>query len=110
MSVSGPSYKPVVAVSWNATSGASSYTLEQTMPDGSVQTSRGITGTSVSSLIYASGEVEYRVKACNAAGCSGWSGYRGVFLESGSGGGKFGAAQVSWSDVVAVVDRKGNGS
>jgi len=34
------------------------------------------------SLIFATGTVKFRVKACNATGCSGWSGYASVTLHS----------------------------
>lgn len=85
LSVTGPSYKPVVHVSWNAVSHATNYTLEETLPQQApTSTSVGNT-TSVSSLIFADGQVSYRVKACNSVGCSAWSGYKSVMLASGGG-------------------------
>jgi len=80
---SGPTNKPVVKVSWSAISGASSYTVEKTEPGSSVgDTFYSGPNTSASSLIFATGTVKFRVKACNATGCSGWSGYGSVTLHS----------------------------
>ncbi|TPG03900.1 RHS repeat protein [Rhodanobacter glycinis] len=80
---SGPSNKPVVTVSWGAVAGATSYTVEETDPGSSVgDTFYSGPNTSASSLIFATGSVKFRVKACNATGCSGWSGYGYVTLQS----------------------------
>ncbi|MEO7067920.1 MAG: hypothetical protein ABI114_13480 [Rhodanobacter sp.] len=40
--------------------------------------------TSFSGLIYASGQVSYRVKACSSLGCSPYGPYASVWLESSS--------------------------
>ncbi|EIL88204.1 wall associated protein, partial [Rhodanobacter spathiphylli B39] len=83
---SGPSNKPVVTVSWSAVAGASSYTVEETDPGSSVgDTFYSGPNTSASSIIFATGSVKFRVKACNATGCSGWSGYGSVTLQSDFG-------------------------
>ncbi|MDW2981379.1 MAG: hypothetical protein WBG81_09410 [Rhodanobacter sp.] len=82
-SVSGPSYKPVVSVSWGAVSGATSYQLEETHPQDGVDIVYNGSATSWSQLIFATGTVQFRVKACNSAGCSAFSGYKGVTLNSG---------------------------
>lgn len=60
-------------VSWNATAGASSYTLQEQVNGGSwatVQTS-GVTSLAISGK--GNGTYGYRVEACNSAGCSAWS-------------------------------------
>ncbi|GAA0264612.1 hypothetical protein [Rhodanobacter caeni] len=80
---SGPTNKPVVTVSWGAVAGATSYVVEETEPGSSVgDTFYSGPNTSASSLIFATGTVKFRVKACNATGCSGWSGYGSVTLHS----------------------------
>jgi hypothetical protein len=83
LSVSGPYYKPVVNGSWTAVAGATSYQVEETHPQEGVSTSDNGSSTSFSALIYASGTVKFRVKACNSAGCSAYSGYASVMLQSG---------------------------
>ncbi|EIL97953.1 hypothetical protein RHOFW104T7_06615 [Rhodanobacter thiooxydans] len=82
-SVSGPSYKPVVSVSWGAVSGATSYQLEETHPQDGVSIVYNGSATSWSQLIFATGTVQFRVKACNSAGCSAFSNYSSVVLNSG---------------------------
>ena len=82
-SVSGPSNKPVVSVSWGAVSGATSYQLEETHPQDGVHIVYNGSGTSWSALTFATGTVQYRVKACNSAGCSAFSNYSSVMLNSG---------------------------
>ncbi|MEO7067924.1 MAG: RHS repeat protein, partial [Rhodanobacter sp.] len=84
LSVTGPGYRPVVHVSWAAISGATSYEVEQTHPQEGVSVIPGGSATSFSGLIYASGEVSYRVKACSSLGCSPYGPYASVWLESSS--------------------------
>ncbi|GAA0242846.1 hypothetical protein GCM10009126_05660 [Rhodanobacter caeni] len=80
---SGPTNKPVVTVSWGAVAGASSYVVEETEPGSSVgDTFYSGPNTSASALIFATGTVKFRVKACNVTGCSGWSSYGSVTLHS----------------------------
>jgi hypothetical protein len=38
-------------------------------------------------LMYYSGELDFRLQACNSMGCSGWSTYQHVILNSGNTGG-----------------------
>ena len=79
-SVHPPTGKPTLTVpassttgsytaSWTAVSGASSYTLEEQLGSGSWTAYSAITGTSKAISGKASGTYNYRVKACNAAGC-----------------------------------------
>jgi len=83
---SGPTDKPVVTVSWGAVAGATSYTVEITEPGASIgDTFYTGPNTSASSLVFASGTVKFRVKACNATGCSGWSDYGSITLQSDLG-------------------------
>jgi hypothetical protein len=83
LSVTGPSYRPVVNVSWAAISGATSYQVEQNHPQDGVSMAYNGSGTSVSSLIYADGTVSYRMKACSSIGCSPYGPEASVTLASG---------------------------
>jgi len=75
----------VVSVSWGAVSGATSYQLEETHPQDGVGIVYNGSATSWSQLILATGTVQFRVKACNSAGCSAFSVYCSVTLNSGLG-------------------------
>lgn len=69
-----------ITASWSAATRASSYNVELTLPDSSI-ISTTQTGTSYSyGLIHYSGQVKVRINACNASGCSGWSGYGSVYV------------------------------
>ncbi len=59
-----------IAVSWSASSTATSYTLQQRLGTGSW--SNAYTGAATSSMrtVTASGSYTYQVQACNASGCS----------------------------------------
>ncbi|MGN6234893.1 MAG: hypothetical protein ACTHNF_02240, partial [Dyella sp.] len=81
--VSGPSYKPTVALSWSAVTGATSYTLEMNHPQYGMENFYVGPNTSASALVLADGQVSFHVKACNTSGCSGWSSYVYVNLVSG---------------------------
>lgn len=60
-------------LSWSAVSGATSYTIQKTA--GSVSNIAGISGTSYTDTsIVANTTYGYQVQACNAAGCSAFSG------------------------------------
>ena len=83
VSASGPSYRPVVSVSWVAVAGATSYQVEGNHPDDGVSIYYNGPNTSFSQLIFATGPMTFRVKACNAIGCSGWSSYGTIMLYSG---------------------------
>ncbi|QRP64039.1 fibronectin type III domain-containing protein [Rhodanobacter sp. FDAARGOS 1247] len=83
LSISGPSYKPVVNVSWTAVTGATSYQLEETHPQDGVIVINNGSATSWQELIYASGTVTFRVKACSSAGCSAFGAYGSIMLNSG---------------------------
>ena len=72
------------SVSWSAVSGATSYTLEEdtsssfsspTVIHSGAGTSKYITDRS-------NGTYYYRVKACNACGCSGWSNVENIMVNS----------------------------
>ena len=73
-------------VSWSSVSGATSYTLEEdtsssfgspTVVHSGAGTSKYVTGKS-------DGTYYYRVKACNACGCSGWSNVEDITVEIGN--------------------------
>ncbi|HWX66569.1 MAG TPA: hypothetical protein VNZ27_09115, partial [Rhodanobacter sp.] len=84
VSSSGPSYKPVVLVSWGAVTNATSYQLEETDPINGVNIFSGDTLTSWSQLMLVTGTVQFRVRACSSAGCSAYSGYSNIQLNSGN--------------------------
>ncbi|GAA0264661.1 hypothetical protein GCM10009126_32990 [Rhodanobacter caeni] len=71
-------------MSWAAVSGASTYNVEETEPRASVGDvlSAGA-NRSISMIIFATGTVKSRVQACNGVGCSAWSPYGSVSLQSG---------------------------
>jgi hypothetical protein len=76
--------KSVVHATWNASAGATTYNLEETHPTDGVFILYSGPNTYGGSLIYANGEVKFRVQACNSSGCSAWSTYRSVWLNSGA--------------------------
>lgn len=80
---SGPSYKPVVKVTWSAIADATSYQLEETDPQELPDVVYTGSATSFSKLIFATGTVKFRVKACNSVGCSAFSSYGTYTLQSG---------------------------
>jgi hypothetical protein len=80
----GPFTKPILHLSWNASAYSTSYQLEYTNPPTFPTIVYNATGTAYSSLILTNGTVEYRVKGCNAVGCSAFSGYVLTQLLSGS--------------------------
>jgi len=86
VSMSGPSYKPVVHVSWKAAARASRYDLEVTRNGGVPQVMNVGNVTSTSSLEMGGGDLRYRVRGCNGVGCSSWSGARVIPLPPGNGG------------------------
>lgn len=85
LSRSGTTQKPVVKASWSATAGTTNYQLEETHPDEGVLVFDNGTATNWSSLIFATGTVKFRVRACNSAGCSAYSAYKSITLNSGIG-------------------------
>lgn len=60
-------------VSWNATTGASSYTLQEQVNGGSWVTIQANGATSATLSGKGNGTYGYRVEACNGVGCSAWS-------------------------------------
>jgi hypothetical protein len=81
---SGSTYKPKVNVSWSGVADATSYQLEETHPQDGVELLNVGANTNWSQLILASGVVKFRVKACSSAGCSAFSGYGSITLNSSS--------------------------
>ncbi|BFI94616.1 MAG: hypothetical protein RSP_01260 [Rhodanobacter sp.] len=63
-----------VAVSWPASSTATNYTLQHHLGTGTWSTAYSGSGTSTTVVEGATGSYGYRVQACNASGCSGWTG------------------------------------
>lgn len=110
--VPAQSFNGSYAVSWTAVATATSYRLEESVNGGgwgliqdAASTSRSITGK-------AAGSYAYRVQACNAAGCSGYSGTAGVqVIEAPTGApalsapadGGTGAYTVSWTSVATAT-------
>jgi YD repeat-containing protein len=83
VSASGPSYKPTVTVKWNAASTATTYNVEESDNTDGVTTFYSGANTTASSVMFVEGTAQFRVNACNAAGCSPWSGYVSIILHSG---------------------------
>ncbi len=61
------------SLSWGSSSGATSYTLQRRIGSGSWSTIQNTSATSRSESGLGSGTYSYRVRACNASGCSGWT-------------------------------------
>ena len=69
---------PKWVLSWPAVAAASSYTVEQTTV-GTGTWSGGTSVTATSTTAYGTpGTYQYRVQACNASGCSGWTNSQNV--------------------------------
>ncbi|MBN1454683.1 MAG: right-handed parallel beta-helix repeat-containing protein [Methanomicrobia archaeon] len=70
-------------VSWSSVGGATYYTLEEATNSGFSSPSVVYTGSSTSKQITGKGNgtYYYRVKACNACGCSGWSNIEAIVVE-----------------------------
>jgi hypothetical protein len=70
-------------VSWSSVSGATSYTLEEDTSSsfGSPTVVHSGAGTSKDVSGKSDGTYYYRVKACNAEGCSGWSNVEDITVE-----------------------------
>ncbi len=89
-----------VSVSWSAVGSATSYDLQHTLEkaDGTTTTSVSSEGTATSLTIQNAGPAgslhTFNARACNAAGCSGWSN-TGGFSVTGSGGGRIQAVPAS---------------
>jgi len=77
------STKGSYTVAWTAVSGATSYNMQQTLPDSTVTMPYTGTATQASATdIGVNGTVTVQVRACNASGCSAWSGGLGIVLNS----------------------------
>lgn len=61
-----------IAVSWAASSTATSYTLQQRLGTGGWTTAYSGGATSTTRTVTASGSYTFQVQACNASGCSAW--------------------------------------
>ncbi len=86
VSMTGPSYKPVVHVSWKAAARAKRYDLEVTHMGMTPQVQNVGNVTSTSSLELGGGDIRYRVRGCNGVGCSSWSASKSILLPPGNGG------------------------
>ena len=75
-SITGPntSSDGSYTIAWGRSSGATRYELQESL-DGAAWSSVPTTGTSATKAFVGrgSGEYQYRVRACNSSGCSGWS-------------------------------------
>jgi predicted phage tail protein len=88
LTVTGPTTKPVIHVTWSAVAEATSYSLQMEEPavGTSWTTVNGVSGTTWSQLFLYSGAVDFRLQACNSHGCSAWSSAQGVTVQGGDGG------------------------
>jgi YD repeat-containing protein len=73
--VTGGTFNPVIHLSWAAVSGATWYEVEETLPMHVPDTMWSGADTSMSQLMQVSGTVTFRIRACNAVGCSAYSAY-----------------------------------
>ncbi len=73
LTVPGTSYNANYTVSWTAPSGATSYQLEESANGGTWTLVQNAAAVSKAYTGKADGAYSYRVKACNAAGCSAYS-------------------------------------
>ncbi|MEV8521418.1 hypothetical protein ABZR86_16605 [Dyella marensis] len=77
------STKGSYTVAWTAVSGATSYNMQQTLPDSTVTMPYTGTATQASATdIGVNGTVTVQVRACNASGCSAWSGGLSIAIDS----------------------------
>jgi YD repeat-containing protein len=74
-SISGPSMNTTgnYSISWSSSTGATRYELWESVFGGAFSKVHDGTATSKSFSNKPNGEYEYKAKACNAAGCSGYS-------------------------------------
>ncbi|TCV97688.1 YD repeat-containing protein [Luteibacter rhizovicinus] len=75
VSQSGPATKKTIHLVWNAASLATSYQLEETQSPGTPTIVYSGTAMTYLTLLQITATVQYRVQACNASGCSAFSGY-----------------------------------
>lgn len=73
--LSGPSYRTIVSLTWDATGGATSYSVEKHAADGTTTVFYEGPNTSFAKLDNSASTSGYRVKACNAVGCSPYGAY-----------------------------------
>ena len=124
--LTGPStdYNGSYTISWNASSGATSYKLQQKKGSGSwVQVYSG-SATSKAMSGNTAGTYYYRVQACSSSACSGWSSTRTVTVQAapstpagltGPGTDADGAYTISWnasanSSSYRLDEKVGSGS
>jgi YD repeat-containing protein len=81
---SGPTGKFRINASWSAVSAATSYQLEQTSPEEGTVIVQNSAATTYSVLLFENGTIRYRVKACNANGCSAFGPYSSTQILNGN--------------------------
>ncbi|MDE2156608.1 MAG: hypothetical protein KGJ32_12050, partial [Xanthomonadaceae bacterium] len=75
--------KGYYTVAWDAVSGATSYDMQQTLPDGTSNIRYSGPNTSASALDLATmGFVTVQVRACSSSACSAWSAGISIMLSS----------------------------
>jgi YD repeat-containing protein len=83
ISQTGSSDNPVVTVSWSSVLYATRYELVEILPSGYTETVQNNSATTWSSLKLYTGTLQYKFRACNDVGCSGWSPTVAITLVSG---------------------------
>ncbi len=74
-------HKVTVLVGCSSVAGATSYNTEETLPNATTpQPITNICG--YNNFVYGTGIVKFRERACNASGCSAWSGYAQIYVNS----------------------------
>lgn len=111
-SVPGQSANGAYTVSWTAVAGATSYQMDESPNGGAWTLLYNAAGTSMALSGKATGNYGYRVRACNAAGCSPSSGSVSVQVTyppataptlTGPGQNITGAYTVSWTEVSSAT-------
>ena len=93
-----------VSVSWQSVTGSVTYGVYRSVNSSSNGSYVGSFSSSsfTDSVPYTPGTFYYRVYACNAGGCSGYSSYASVYVSSSGGGGGGGGGSSSPSLATAV--------
>lgn len=82
LTASNGSHLTNLYVNWTAVSGATYYQLELTYPQEGIRPVVNVSGTYYNAIVHELGYIKGRITACNSYGCSGWSGYGQVYVQT----------------------------
>lgn len=113
-----PSTDGLYTLNWSSVANVARYDLEETVPGGGVSViDLGLATSWTTSSARPAGDYSYRARACNAAGCSNWTGAYGIRVQystppaapnpltASPNPSTTGAFTVSWADVGAASYR-----